>query len=50
MHVGLWSPARQGARNHEERMLPDNGAADRRVLLGQLTVSGEGNPEFTVAQ
>jgi hypothetical protein len=50
LHVGLWSPARQGVRNHEERMLPDNGAADRRVLLGELAVDEEGNPAFTAAE
>ena len=36
VYVGLWSPARQGARNHEERLLPDTGEADRRVLVGRL--------------
>ncbi len=50
LHVGLWSPARQGARNHGERMLPDTGAADRRVPLGVLTVNEDGHSTFTAAE
>ena len=48
VHVGLWSPSRQGTRNHEERMLPDRGAADRRVMLGELTVNEGGIASFTI--
>ena len=50
VYVGLWSPAWQGSRNHEERMLPDNGAPDRRVLLGELSVDAQGHATFTAAK
>jgi len=50
VYVGLWSPTRQGARNHEERLLPDTGEADRRVLVGRLQVNESGQPTLEVAQ
>jgi len=50
VYVGLWSPPRQGARNHEERLLPDAGEADRRVLVGRLQVNESGQPTLEVAQ
>lgn len=50
VYVGLWSPTRQGARNHEERLLPDTGEAERRVLVGRLHVNASGQPTLDVAQ
>jgi hypothetical protein len=46
VHVGLWFPGRLGARNHEERLLPDQGEADRRVLVGRLRVDESGQPKL----
>jgi len=38
--VGLWVPERVGKQ--DERMIPDRGGIDRRVVLGRLTVTAEG--------
>jgi len=48
-YAGLWSPGRQGTRDHEERLLPDQGAADRRVLLGRLYVDESGRARWDSA-
>jgi len=50
LYVGLWSPSRQGHGGHDERMLPDDGAADRRVLLGTLRVTAAGETTFMPVQ
>jgi hypothetical protein len=42
VYAGLWSPGRKDVRDHEERLLPDKGEADRRVLLGRLHVDESG--------
>ena len=44
------TPTRQGARNHEERLLPDAGEAERRVMVGRLQVNASGQPTLEVAQ
>jgi len=50
VYVGFWAPTRQGARNHEERLLPDTGEADRRAQVGRLHVNASGQPKLEVAQ
>jgi hypothetical protein len=50
VYVGLWSPDRHGQANHQERMLPDCGSTDRRVLLGTLRVAADGQAAFKLAQ
>lgn len=42
--LGLWNPEWLG--RPDERMLPDNGAPDRRVTVGTLTVSDTGEATF----
>lgn len=43
VHVGLWSPELQGKGDNAERMLAEEGAQDRRVDVGRLTVSRDGS-------
>jgi hypothetical protein len=50
LYVGLWSPSRQGHGGHYERMLPDDGAPDHRVLLGRLRVATDGETTFMPIQ
>ena len=45
--VGLWNPARMG--RDDERMLPDRGEPDRRVVVGTLTVTEDGRVSFAKA-
>lgn len=45
--VGLWVPKRIGRPN--ERMVSDHGEPDRRVLVGQLKVDGDGTVTFVRA-
>jgi hypothetical protein len=47
LHAGLWRPDRLGQA--DERLVPDAGAADRRVRLGTLTVADDGTPVFAAA-
>ncbi|HEY3324387.1 MAG TPA: DUF4832 domain-containing protein [Planctomycetota bacterium] len=45
VHVGLWQPDRLG--RPDERLLPDNGQPDKRVLLGTINVAQDGDVTFT---
>jgi hypothetical protein len=44
--VGLWDPSRLG--KPDERMTPDHGDQERRVVVGTLTVSAEGAPSLAL--
>jgi len=44
VRVGLWDPAELG--RPDERMIPDHGDQERRVLAGTLTVPAEGVPSL----
>jgi len=45
--VGLYDPERMG--KPDERMLPDGGEMDRRVLVGTLAVGADGAPTLTLS-
>jgi len=45
--VGLYDPERMG--KPDERMLPDGGEMDRRVLIGTLAVGADGAPTLTLS-
>jgi len=42
--VGLWLPERLG--QPEERLIPDRGEGDRRVVVGELSVAADGSVTF----
>ena len=44
VRLGLWVPERIG--RPDERMIPDDGAPDRRVTVGELVIDEGGRPEF----
>jgi hypothetical protein len=43
--AGLWYPGRIG--REDERLFPDQGEPDRRVLLGTLAADADGRVQFT---
>lgn len=45
--LGLWVPERMG--RSDERMIPNRGAQDRRVTVGELTVAPDGEVRFAPA-
>lgn len=45
VRIGLFQPSKMG--RPDERLMPNRDDGDRRVTAGTLTVSAEGQPEFT---